>query len=106
MSVYSIDNFMLVKVYILMLLMFWWYHQWWFIGTLHNSSLVLDESRSKLNYILSKNIKDGKYKYLNLLGVDNVCDSGLDILAAIQEYFYWSERKSKMEEGNKGKMVR
>jgi len=58
------------------------------IDTLHNSSLVLDESRSKINFILSKNIKDGKYKYLNLLGVDNVCDSGLEIISAIQQYFY------------------
>lgn len=45
-------------------------------GTLHNSSLLLDESRSRLNEWVAESIANGKWKYINFLEVNNVCDGG------------------------------
>ncbi len=55
-------------------------------GTLHNSSLILDEERSNLNSWTAQTIRDGKFKFLNMLGVDNVCHNGAEIFQALQEY--------------------
>lgn len=55
-------------------------------GTLHNSSLVLDEERSNMNAFTAQAIRDGKFQYLNMVGVDNVCHNGEDIFQALQEY--------------------
>lgn len=56
------------------------------MGTLHNSSLLLDEERSGLNAWTAQAIKDGKFTYLNMLSVDNVCHGGQEIFEALQEY--------------------
>jgi hypothetical protein len=53
------------------------------IGTLHNSSLLLDEQRSGVNQWVAQSIREGRFKHLNIVEVDNVCDGGLDILDAI-----------------------
>jgi hypothetical protein len=58
------------------------------LGTLHNSSLLQDEVRSEINQWLADSIRAGLFKNLNLLGVDNVCDGGIEITDAINEYFY------------------
>lgn len=55
-------------------------------GTLHNSSLVLDEERSNLNAWTANAITDGKLQYLNIVSVDNVCHDGPDIFRALQKY--------------------
>ncbi len=55
---------------------------------MHNSSLILDEVRSGVNKYLAKSISENKFKYLNMLGVDNICDHGLDIVKAINTYYY------------------
>ncbi|CAE7836318.1 unnamed protein product [Symbiodinium microadriaticum] len=56
------------------------------IGTLHNSSLLLDEERSGVNKWTAQSIREGRFKHLNIIEVDNVCDGGLDILGAIKSW--------------------
>lgn len=58
------------------------------LGTFHNSSILLDEERSGLNKWLISFIRNGNIKYMNLFGVDNVCDNGLEIVSAINDYYY------------------
>lgn len=56
-------------------------------GTLHNSSLLLDEERSQLNAWTAQTISQGTaWKFMNMVGVDNVCDHGPEIFAAMQSY--------------------
>lgn len=57
------------------------------LGTLHKSSLVLDEQRSALNLWVKQSIEDGDYPYLNILELEDVCDHGLDVYAAIQTVY-------------------
>lgn len=52
-------------------------------GTLEFSSIIKDEESSEVNSVLAQEKISG-YAYLNLLEVDNVCDSGLEILTAIR----------------------
>lgn len=56
-------------------------------GTLHLSSLLLDESRATLNAYLAQEIRGQAYPNMGLLEVDNVCDGGLEILQALQEVY-------------------
>jgi hypothetical protein len=56
------------------------------LGTLHNSSLLLDESRSKVNKWVAESVLKGDFYYLNLVEVNNVCDGGLDIFEALKTY--------------------
>jgi hypothetical protein len=56
------------------------------LGTLHNSSLLLDEERSMINSWAADQIVAGKWKYLNMVSVDNVCHNGNDLYKAIQYY--------------------
>jgi len=56
------------------------------LGTLHNSSILLDESRAKVNVWLAQLARSrDEMPVLNVLEVDNVCDGGLELLAALQE---------------------
>jgi ABC-type Na+ transport system ATPase subunit NatA len=64
------------------------------VGTLHRSSLLLDEERSGMNAWVVKALQDSldtttanaKYfKNVNIVEVDNVCDHGLDILALLKK---------------------
>lgn len=45
-------------------------------GEMHSSSLINDESKSKLNHLTASYIESGKFKYLNYVEVNNVCDGG------------------------------
>jgi hypothetical protein len=56
-------------------------------GTLHNSSLLLDESRGGVNAWVEETIIAGGFKYLNLLELDNVCDNGNNILDTLRKYY-------------------
>jgi hypothetical protein len=49
------------------------------LGTLHNSSIILDEERSGVNSWLVGQIKNKAYPCLNMIEVDNVCDHGLEL---------------------------
>lgn len=57
------------------------------VGELHFSSLLGDEKASGLNQLLAQRIKAGAMDVsgLGMLEVNNVCDSGLELLAAIFE---------------------
>ena len=57
------------------------------IGTLHGSSLLKDEIKSELNSILTQRIKDGIWNVsqVGIIEVNNICDSGLDLLTAFRE---------------------
>lgn len=57
------------------------------LGTLHNSSVLLDESRSGANEWIRESIYQRKFDYLNLLELDNVCNHGLEIYQAIQDTY-------------------
>ena len=54
------------------------------IGTLRNSSLLMDEQRSALNQLLAQEVRAGRWAHLNLLEVNNVCDGGAELMAAIR----------------------
>lgn len=56
-------------------------------GILHNSSLLLDESRSGLNAWVLQAVKDGFFKYMNYLELNNVCNHGDEIRDALEEYY-------------------
>ena len=57
------------------------------LGTLHKSSLVEDEKRSQINAFIEQQIRKGSYPSLNFLELDEVCDRGIEIYQAIQEYY-------------------
>lgn len=54
------------------------------MGLLHNSSVLLDESRSNTNQRLAAALLANQLgPYINMVEVDNVCDGGLDIYKAL-----------------------
>jgi len=55
-------------------------------GTLHRSSLLIDEEKSKMNTWVLNNINNNVFEQLNIVEVDNVCDGGLEIYKALQVY--------------------
>ena len=57
------------------------------LGTLHNSSLLLDESRSNMNKWIESAIYSKSFKYLNFLELDHVCDNGPAIYEAIKRVY-------------------
>eukprot|EP01038_Epipyxis_sp_PR26KG_P005315 gene5315-7379_t len=72
---------------------FWGYGANWqssaesdIFGTLHNSSLLLDEERSGINAWTTKTIQQGRLQYINMLGIDNVCDGGEELFKALQQH--------------------
>lgn len=56
-------------------------------GTLHRSSLLLDEERSSLNKQVEIAIRNRAYSYLNVLELDHVCDNGANVLQAIRDIY-------------------
>jgi hypothetical protein len=56
-------------------------------GTLHNSSILLDENRSGVNKWVEQSIRAGDWKYMNLLELDNVCDNGVNVLDALRQQY-------------------
>lgn len=57
------------------------------LGTLHNSTILLDESRAGVNLWVEQAIRSGAFKYMNLLELDNVCDNGANVMAALRSFF-------------------
>ena len=57
------------------------------VGELHGSTLLDDESRSGLNALVTARIRSGQIdtSRLNLVEVNNVCDGGLELLAALRD---------------------
>eukprot|EP00040_Diaphanoeca_grandis_P043906 m.10688 g.10688 ORF g.10688 m.10688 type:complete len:339 (+) comp8438_c0_seq1:171-1187(+) len=59
------------------------------IGTLRESSLLKDETNSGLNAMLVENIKAKRWQNnISFIEINNVCDSGKELYAAIQAAFY------------------
>jgi hypothetical protein len=58
------------------------------IGTLKGSSLIIDEQKSGLNAMLVEHVQNGSWPVLNFLEVNDVCDQGLELLAAIKAEYY------------------
>lgn len=58
------------------------------IGTLRNSSLLTDERRSALNALLATSVRAHRWAHMGLLEVNNVCDGGPDLWAALKEVYY------------------
>ena len=56
------------------------------LGTLHRSSILLDEAYSRVNDWVSRCITDGTCARLNIVEVDHVCDGGREVFQAIQGY--------------------
>jgi hypothetical protein len=56
------------------------------LGTLHRSSLLIDEEKSEINLWTAQQIEQGAFKYMNMVEVDNVCDNGPRILEALRNY--------------------
>ncbi|KAK3252162.1 hypothetical protein CYMTET_38529 [Cymbomonas tetramitiformis] len=54
------------------------------LGILHGSSLLEDEERSGLNSLVTAQVLRGSYPSINFMEVNNVCDGGLDLLAALR----------------------
>ena len=58
------------------------------IGTLKGSSLLKDEVESGLNGLLAEWMLNGSWPTANFLEVNNVCDQGPALLAAIRKTYY------------------
>eukprot|EP00600_Ochromonadales_sp_CCMP1393_P004050 CAMPEP_0174993418 /NCGR_PEP_ID=MMETSP0004_2-20121128/23062_1 /TAXON_ID=420556 /ORGANISM="Ochromonas sp., Strain CCMP1393" /LENGTH=275 /DNA_ID=CAMNT_0016247527 /DNA_START=133 /DNA_END=960 /DNA_ORIENTATION=+ len=56
-------------------------------GTLHNSSLLEDNRRSKINKWVEDSIYRGDFKYLNMLELNNVCENGPAVLEALRAMY-------------------
>jgi len=54
------------------------------LGALHNSSLLRDEALAGVNAWVEQALLSGDFKYLNFVELDNVCDNGLAVRAALQ----------------------
>ena len=54
------------------------------IGTLRGSSLLEDEAKSTLNALITSKIQQGAWPNLTFIEVNNVCDGGRDLLAALR----------------------
>jgi hypothetical protein len=50
-------------------------------------SVLKMESASKLNSEIATRISSGRWPYINLLEVDNACDQGLELKAALTGHF-------------------
>ena len=59
------------------------------LGDLHRSSVLLDESRAGVNKWLAGKIRARAlpFETLSIVELDNVCDGGNDVLAALKESF-------------------
>jgi hypothetical protein len=56
-----------------------------FIGLKYNSSLILDEVWSNLNFLLLQRLKSGDLKPpFNFFEINNICDGGPEIAAALK----------------------
>ena len=58
------------------------------IGTLRNSSLLLDEQNSRLNQLIRQQVLARRWPHMNLLEVNNVCDGGQELWSALKHVYY------------------
>lgn len=56
------------------------------IGELHLSSLIEDEAKSKLNALTASYVNADRFPNLNYIEVNNVCDGGPELLAALSAF--------------------
>jgi len=56
------------------------------IGIAHLSSLLKDEEQSGLNALLVQQISSGAFQHIGLFEVNNACDHGPDLLAALRAH--------------------
>jgi hypothetical protein len=61
-------------------------------GTLHRSSLLLDEERSDMNKWAADSIVARKFPTLSIVELDNVCNHGLDVYNALKD---WNAEQAK-----------
>jgi hypothetical protein len=54
------------------------------VGTLHGSSLLLDESRSQLNKLVTAKVKANAWEHVSFVEINNVCDGGLELWEALK----------------------
>ncbi|CAE7579732.1 mtnA [Symbiodinium sp. CCMP2456] len=54
------------------------------IGVAHFSSLLKDEEQSQLNALMVQKIRSGAFGHISLFEVNNVCDHGLEMVAALR----------------------
>ncbi len=54
------------------------------LGTLAQSSVVLDQRRSRLNREVAARVRRGMYADANVVEVDDVCEGGLELLQALR----------------------
>lgn len=55
-------------------------------GEMHHSCITADESAAGVNQQLAARIRSGSFKHLNFVEVDNVCDSGPELLQALRAH--------------------
>lgn len=58
-------------------------------GETHDSCLLSDESKAGVNQKVAERIRQGSFPHINLLEVDNVCDRGGELLAALRGRFLY-----------------
>ena len=56
------------------------------LGTLHRSSILIDEEKSHVNEWVAESINSKLFEQINIVEVDNVCDHGMDIYKALTTY--------------------
>ena len=54
------------------------------IGTIHGSSLLLDESRSQLNKLVTSKVKANAWPHVSFVEINNVCDGGPQLWEALK----------------------
>jgi hypothetical protein len=55
------------------------------LGTIHGSSLLLDESRSELNNLVTSKVKANAWPHVSFIEINNVCDGGSQLWEALKE---------------------
>lgn len=57
------------------------------LGSLHNSSLILDTTRSQINLWVAMQVYSHAWNFINFVEVNEVCDYGLEIYSALQTHY-------------------
>ena len=48
----------------------------------------MDEQKSALNRLLAQQVRAKRWPHMNFLEVNNICDGGADLWAALKEVYY------------------
>lgn len=54
------------------------------VGTVEGSSLLLDESRSQLNRLVTDKITSNAWEHVSFIEINNVCDGGPQLWEALK----------------------